>query len=141
MDLIHNEKHYVSLPAAAYTKAGGAVDGSVVNTQMAERVLIQAFSGDLGAQANVYPIELFECATSNGSFTAVADSDMIPISGAEPSFDQSIPESNSVKLFEYVGSKLYLKAHLDAPTGAGTGSGIVGVNIILGGLRHSVPTP
>jgi hypothetical protein len=139
MDLIHNEKHSVSLPAAAYTKAGGAVDGAEIDTFGAERVLIQALSGALGAQVNVYEIELTASDTAGAGHAAVPDAELI---GTEPTFNQAVAaDSNAVKLFEYVGGKRYVKANLKVPTGAGTGSGVVGANVILGGLRHSVLTP
>jgi hypothetical protein len=134
MDLYHNLLPKVSLPAAAYTKAGGAVEGAEVDRQGHERALVECFSGALGAQVNVYEVELVESDVSGSGFTAVADADLI---GTEPTFDQAAGESNVVKTFEYVGSKRYLKANLKAPTGAGTGSGIIGANIVLGDARHN----
>lgn len=148
MDLIHNNKRLVSLPAAVYSKAGGAITGAAVDTSLAERVLIEFGSGALGTQVNVYTLELVECDTIGGTYTPVADAQLIPISGAEAAAQleyhtspTTLDESNTIKTFEYVGEKLFLRANLIAPTGAGTGSGIVWANIILFGLRHSVLTP
>ncbi len=139
MDLIHNTQHFVSLPAAAYTKAGGAVDGAEIDTFGAERVLIQGISGALGVQVNVYELELTASDTPGSGHAAVADAELI---GAEPTFDQAVAaDANAAKLFEYVGGKRYLKVNLKAPTGAGTGSGVIGGNVILYGLRRSVLTP
>lgn len=134
MDLRNNLLSKVSLPAAAYTKAGGAVAGEPIDTAGYEKKLIECFSGALGAQVNVYEVEVTESDLSGSGFTAVADADLL---GSEPTFDQAAVESNTVKTLEYVGAKRYLKANLKAPTGAGTGSGVIGANIILGGGRHN----
>jgi hypothetical protein len=134
MDLRNNLLSKVSLPAAAYTKAGGAITGAAIDTAGFEKKLVECFSGDLGAQVNVYEVELTESDAAGSGFTAVADADLI---GTEPTFDQAAAESNTVKTFEYVGQKRYLKANLKAPTGAGTGSGVIGANIVLGGARHA----
>lgn len=148
MDLIHNLIPYVSLPIAAYTKSGGAVTGTPVDTQGAERKLILFIGGAIGTQVNIYTLEIQECDTVNGNFTPVADTDLIPISGAEAAAalqyattPVAIDNSNAIKMLEYVGSKRFIVANLIAPTGAGTGSGVVGALIILGGLRNSVETP
>lgn len=134
MNLYHNILSKVSLPAAAYTKAGGAVAGAAIDRQGFEKALVECFSGALGAEVNVYEIELTESDAAGSGFTAVAAADLL---GTEPTFDQAAAESNKVKTFEYIGSKRYLKANLKAPTGAGTGSGIIGANIILGNARHN----
>jgi len=148
MDLIHNTKHYVSLPAAVYAKSGGPVTGTPVDRFGSERALIQFFSAALGTQVNVYTLELVEADLIGGPYTAVDDAYMIPISGAEAAAQleyhtspSTLDESNTIKLFEYVGSKRFIGANLITPTGAGTGSGIVGAIIILAGLRNSVETP
>ena len=133
-DLHHNLLPKVSLPAAAYTKAGGAVLGTVIDLQGYDGALIEGFSGALGAQVNAYELELQHSDAAGSGFAAVDAADII---GTEPTFDQALSESDTVKTFSYIGAKRYLRVDLKAPTGAGTGSGVVGANIILGFPRHA----
>lgn len=132
-DLYHDLLPAVSLPAAAYTKAGGAVTGTVIDLQGFGGALIEGFSGALGAQVNVYELELQHSDAAGSGFAAVDAADII---GTEPTFDQALSESDTVKTFGYVGAKRYLRVDLKAPTGAGTGSGVIGANVIKGLPAH-----
>ena len=137
-DLHHNLLPKVSLPAAAYTKAGGAVLGTVIDLQGFDGALIEGFSGALGAQINSYELELQHSDAESTGFEAVEAADII---GAEPTFVHTdvpdLDESNTVKTFGYIGARRYLRVDLKVPTGAGTGSGVVGANVILGFPRHA----
>ncbi len=137
-DMRHEILPVVSLPAAAYSKAGGAIEGGAVNLAGFQGALIEFGSGALGTQVNVYEVEVVECDTVGGSYTAVADADLI---GTEPTLAYSsspaLDESNTVKTVAYIGSKQFIRANLKAPTGAGTGSGIVWANVIKGYARHN----
>ena len=139
MDLIHNEKHLVSLPAAAYTKAGGWVEGAEIDTFGAEGVLVQAVTGDLGDQVNVYEIELTASDTPGAGHVIAPDRELI---GTDPIFDQGVAEDHlAIKTMQYVGGKRYVKANLKAPTGVGDGGGFIGANILLFNLRNNLETP
>jgi hypothetical protein len=137
-DLRHSILPVVSLPAAARSKASGAVTGEAIDLASVEGALIEFFAGALGTEVNVYGIEIVECATVGGSYTAVADADLI---GTEPTLTYSsspaLDESNTVKTVAYIGSKQFIRVNLVAPTGSGTGSGIVGANVLKGFARHN----
>ena len=149
MDLIHNLIPYVSLPIAAYTKSGGAVTGTPVDTQGAERKLI-LFIG-VGHRDPGQHLHPGNPGVRHGERQLHArgrhrpDPDQRGRGGrGAPVRDNprgDIDNSNAIKMLEYVGSKRFIVANLIAPTGAGTGSGVVGALIILGGLRNSVETP
>jgi len=137
-DIYHDLLPEVSLPAAAYTKAGGAVTGNVIDLAGFDGAVIEAFSGALGAQINSYELELQESDAAGSGFAAVADADLV---GTEPTFVHTdapdVDDSSKVKTFGYIGAKRYLRVDLKVPTGAGTGSGVIGANIIKGRPRHA----
>jgi len=122
---------------AARTKAAGAVEGEVIDLQGFEGACIIGVAGALGAQVNTYEFQLMEGDDEDGDFSAVADVDLL---GSEPTFVQDgadTDESDSAKSFGYVGLKRYIRVDLKAPTGDGTGSGVVGALVIKGHPRHS----
>lgn len=137
-DLRHNLLPAVSLPAAVRAKSGGAVEGAAINLAGYEGALIEFFSGALGTEVNVYEVEIVECDAVGGTYTAVGADDLI---GTEPTLAYSsspaLDESNTAKTVGYIGSKQFIRANLKAPTGSGTGSGIVGANVIKGIARHN----
>ena len=137
-DLYHELLPVVSLPAAAYTKAGGAVEATAIDLAGFQGALIEFGAGALGAEINTYEVEIVECDTVGGTYTAVATADLV---GTEPTLTHTdapaLDESSVVKTVGYIGSKQFIRANLKVPTGAGTGSGIVWANVIKGYARHN----
>ena len=137
-DLYHELLPVVSLPAAEYTKAGGAVEASAINLAGFQGALIEFGAGALGAQINTYEVEIVECETVGGTYTAVAAADLV---GTEPTLTHTdapdLDESSTIKTVGYIGSKQFIRANLKVPTGAGTGSGIVWANVVKGFARHN----
>ena len=69
---------------------------------------------------------IYECSTSNGSFTSVADADLLPQASAEAAITLSAAGSSKIG---YKGSKRYLKIRL---YGTGHATGIVSAALVLG---------
>jgi hypothetical protein len=137
-DTFHNSLSEVSSKFAARTKAAGAVDGEVVDLAGFEGATIVCASGALGTQVNVYPYELKESDAPGSGFAAVAAADLL---GSEPSFEYATSpakdESDLPKSFGYTGAKRYVRLDLLAPTGSGTGGGILGGLVVKGSPRHA----
>ncbi|MCX6559847.1 MAG: hypothetical protein NTZ26_04970 [Candidatus Aminicenantes bacterium] len=135
-DMLHNIASTISSKFAARTKAAGAVTGEVIDLRGYNGARIDCISGALGAQVNDYEFEIKEADAAAGAFTAVADEDLL---GSEPTFtkDAETDESDTVKSLAYVGPKAFIQVNLKAPTGDGTGSGVLGAIVHKGFARHA----
>jgi len=123
-------------PVAIGTTGTGKTSG-VINRQGFAGVEFIFSYGAITATAAVFTPLLTECATSGGSYTSVADSDMIPNSGGEAAagIAAGTPRASGVnmnvtKRLGYRGSKQFLKVKLSSTATAGTP---VGVDAILYG--------
>jgi hypothetical protein len=135
-DMLHNILSVIGSKFAARSKAAGAVSGEIVDVRLFSGARINCISGSLGAELNVYEFELKEADAEDGEFTAVAAENLL---GSEPTFTKSaeVDESDTVKTFAYVGPKAFIRVDLKAPTGAGTGSGVLGAIVEKGFARHA----
>lgn len=79
----------------------------------------------------IYAIEIQECATSDGSFTAVAAADLI---GTEKT-GVTTTNDNAVYVVGYKGSKRYIR-YVITETGAGSTGGIMEVLVLKGCAAH-----
>jgi hypothetical protein len=70
---------------------------------------------------------LYECATAAGSYTDVADADIL---GTEPTISGV---SNTLYTFGYKGGKRFVKLNT---TGTGSGSGVIFGALIVRGLKR-----
>jgi len=109
--------------ATTTTTTGTAVD--LQNYESAE-ILVDA--GVITDGTHV--ISLTECATSGGTYTAVAAADLI---GTPPTLT-STAGGSSVQKFGYKGSKRYLKV-VSTVSGATTG-GVYGACVVRSNPRH-----
>lgn len=127
-DLVNQMDAVVAIAAVAIntdtTTASAAID-----MQGAEGALILMHSGVIagGDGANVYTPLITECDTSNGSFTAVADADLINTE-ASAVLDG---DTEGVKKIGYIGTKRYIKVSI-VSTAFTTAGGIAGALVLRG---------
>ena len=107
--------------------AGAKTGDAIVDTQGFERALIVIQSGALTVDM---PFQLMEGDASNLSdAAAVADADL---NGSEPTLLEAT--DNEIAVFEYIGTKRYLRVDTT------TGTGLASVSILLFKARHQ-PVP
>lgn len=118
------------------TTTGGAV--SLVGY---EEAMIVVHSATI--TAGTFTFSLTECATSGGSYTAVAAADVIcAATGSSANgcvLDTTAAHDNAVQIFKYIGSKGYIKVIC---TSASSANGVLGALVICQKPRHmGVATP
>lgn len=118
-------------------RTASANGDSYVDLQGYEGALIVIASGTI-TDGTSYEFELKECATSGGTYTAVADADLVsggPTAGdLEPTFLAA--QDDTVKWFGYSGSLRYIRIDLKTVVGSpSTGGEFVGL-VIKGLERH-----
>lgn len=121
-DLYHNLKAEHSLYPV--TLAGAANGDIGIDLQGYEGALVVCHTGLITVDVT---FELKECDTLAGTYTAVADADLL---GSEPTFANAT-EDNTVKTFGYIGSKRFIRVDAMA------GTGIAGAMIVKGIPRHA----
>jgi hypothetical protein len=127
-------------PQAIGTTGTGKTSG-VIDTKDYRGVEFIMEYGSVTATNAVITPTVLECSTSNGTFTSVADSDMLPSStqspGVAPEAYASLPQAatrtsgvskNTVAKLGYIGSQRYLKIKLASTVTAGP---IVSASAIL----------
>lgn len=105
--------------------AGGKLSGVLDRRGYDKAEFVFSYGATASAADTVTPV-IYECATSNGSFTSVADADLLPQTSAEAAV--TITAAGSSKL-GYIGTKRYLKIRL---YGTGHATGIVSAVLIAG---------
>jgi hypothetical protein len=99
---------------------------------------IEISYGTITATDAVFTALLTECATATGTFTSVADADLLGTE-ALAGLGAATPRAsgttmNVTKRLGYIGTKRYLKVKLSSTVTAGTP---IGVNVIRGHPRHA----
>jgi hypothetical protein len=131
----------VTPQAIGTTGAANGKTSGVIDTSGYRGVeFIIEYGSVTATNATIVPV-MKECSTSNGTFTSVADSDMLPSStqspGVAPEAYASLGQAaartsgstkNTVAKLGYVGSQRYLKIQLWSTVTAGP---IVGATAIL----------
>lgn len=111
--------------AVGTTGAGGGQLSAAIDRRGYESVeLIMNAGGSASAADTVTPI-VYECDTATGSFTSVADADLI---GDEAALTLATA-AGQAKSVGYRGNKRYLKLRL---YGTGTATALVGAAAVLG---------
>lgn len=95
--------------------------------------------GTAGATGDTITPVVLECETSGGTFTSVADSDLIGTEAgaglpAQATSRTSGVGKNLAKRLGYKGNKPFLKTRL---YGLGTATGLVAANVVLGNPRKA----
>lgn len=135
-DLYHSVKVVRAIfpQAVGTTGAGNGVTSPVIDMQGYESCLFDIGYGTAGATGDTITPVVFECATSDGTFTSAADADLIGTEAnaalpAEATSRTSGTGKNVAKKVGYKGGKRFLKLRL---YGLGTATGLVAANALLG---------
>lgn len=108
--------------------AGGSLSGVLDRRGYETAEFVFGYSTTASAADTIVPV-IYECATSNGSFTSVADADLLPSASAEAAITLS---AAGVSKIGYKGNKRYLKIRL---YGTGHATGIVSAALVLAGAN------
>lgn len=122
-DLYSNIKviHAISPQAVGTSGIAGGKLSAVLDRQGYDRVCFLYSSGASASVADTITPVVYECATTGGSFTSVADADL---NGTEAALTLTAAKSGKVG---YRGNKRYLKLRL---YGTGTATAIVGAVMV-----------
>lgn len=121
-DLVNNIKVVNAVNSAALT--GDSSESSAIDTAGFESVTVIAQMAAFTSGAG--KISISECDTSNGSFTAVAESDLI-------NAPESMAAAGAVSKVGYRGHKQFIKVKIAKDSAI---SATVGAVVILGNARH-----
>jgi len=137
----YNDLKLVSALAPQTINTNTTTDSAAIDLAGYESVLIMFASGTIGGATadNVLTPYITECATSDGSFTAVADADLIGASttGQEAAAAFNGTMDNTVTKIGYKGTKRYIKVSI-VSTSTTTAGGLISANAILG-AGHLLP--
>jgi len=125
----------VALASGAKAKASSPFTSAAIDLLGFDACMIVATSIALGTQVNTYTVTITDGATSAAADTPVAGY-LIGSIVHEYNSSPAVDTSSTVKLAAYVGGKRYIKVILTV-AGAGTGSGIVGIDVIRGHPKYS----
>lgn len=104
--------------------AGGKLSGVLDRRGYDKAEFVFSYGATASVADTITPV-IYECATSNGSFTSAASTDLLPQTGEAAI---AITAAGSSKL-GYIGTKRYLKIRL---YGTGHATGIVSAVLIAG---------
>lgn len=115
--------------------------GSAVSIAGYEEVNILVHSATI--TAGTFTFSLTECATSGGTYTAVAAADVVPAATGSSAngcvLDTTSTHDNAVQIFGYRGSQPYIKV---VCTSASSANGVLGALVFCTRARHQgVATP
>jgi hypothetical protein len=128
------------VPAAARTTT---TTGDAVNITGYEQVWIVVTSGTITDGTHTF--SLTECATSGGSYTAVAAANIIPAATGSSAngcvLDTTAAHDSAVQIFGYTGTQPYIKV-VCTVTGSPSTGGVYCATVLCGKARHQpVATP
>lgn len=140
---LHNSISAVRLiSAVAVGTTGTGKTGVILDKQGYRGVEFILDYGTVTATNAAFTVLLKECSTTNGTFTSVADADMLPQTGAEAAaaLGQAATRTSGVsknvtKRFGYIGSQRYTKIQVSSTITAGTPIGVTAI------LHHPMVGP
>lgn len=118
-DLVNNIKVVNAVNSDDSTDDSGK--SAAIDTAGFESVTVVAFGAE--------KISISECDTSNGSFTAVAESDLINV-------PEKMAAAGAVSKVGYRGHKQFIKVEITKDSATSATSATVGAVVILGNARH-----
>lgn len=124
-DLVNNIKVVNAVNSAALTD--DSFESAAIDTAGFESVTVIAQMSDFTSGAG--KISISECDTSDGSFTAVAESDLI-------NAPESMAAAGAVSKVGYRGHKQFIKVKIAKDSAISAISATVGAVVILGNARH-----
>jgi hypothetical protein len=137
-DLRHNVKAVRAISAVAIGTTGTGKTSGIIDRLGYQGVEFVFNYGTITATNAVFTPNLTECDTTGGSFTSVADVDMLGTEaaagiGATASRVSGVSK-NTNKQLSYLGAKRYLKVKVASTVTAGTP---VGVDALLHSPNHA----
>lgn len=125
--------------AVGTSGAGNGVTSPIIDRLGYESVLFDIAYGTAGATSDTITPVVFEADATDGSFTSVADADLIGTEAAAALPAQATARTSGVgknvsKKVGYKGIKRYCKLRL---YGIGTATGLVAANALLGHPLHA----
>lgn len=112
---------------------GGTVTGATVDLAGSESALILLDSGAATTPATVVIQEAPDSAGSPGAWTAVADTDLIGVTGNAAGVAQT---AASIVKVSYVGAQRFVRVNTTAGTAA-----LFSAEVVRGHLRYAGPQP
>lgn len=140
-DLHHNVTVARAISAVAIGTTGTGKTSNFIDRAGYQGVEFIFNYGTITATNAVFTPVLTECDTTGGTFTSVADADMIPNSGGEVAAGvgatatrTSGSSKNATRKLGYIGAKRYLKVKVASTVTAGTP---IGVDALLHSPNHA----
>jgi hypothetical protein len=141
---LHNQMEQVrSISPVAVGTTGTGKTGAIIDTQGYNGVEFLFDYGTVTATNAVFTATLLECDTTGGSFTSVADINMLPQTAAElgaglaaAATRTSGVSKNVTKRLGYIGSKRYVQPKVSSTVTAATP---IAVTAVLG-YPNNAPT-
>jgi len=125
----------IALAFAAKAKSGSPFTSSAIDLNGFEGCSLVFTAGALGTEINTYTLTV-----TDGATNAAADTPATALLGNAvhqyATTPTAIDTSSTVKISSYIGGKRFIKVILTV-AGSGTGSGVVGVDVIRGHPKHS----
>lgn len=138
-DLRSDYSGTIALASAAKAKSGSPFTSAAIDLNGFQGCMIVAAAGALGTEVDTYTVSLTDGATNAAADTPVAGYLIQSIVHQYATTPVGIDTSSTVKLASYVGGKRFIKVILTV-AGSGTGSGVIGINVIRGKAKYA-PTP
>lgn len=131
-DMYNSIKELIAIypRAVGTTGAANGVTSPIIDMQNYEKITFVYSAGGSASVADTVTPVVLECATTGGTFTSVADTDLL---GTEDALTLATA-AGQVNKIGYIGSKRYLKFKL---YGTGTATAIVAAHAVAG--PHLVP--
>jgi len=126
----------IALAFAAKAKSGSPFTSAAIDLNGFEGCMIVATAGALGTEVDTYTVSCTDGATNAAADTPVAGYLLGSAVHQYATTPVAIDTSSTVKLASYVGGKRWIKVILTV-AGSGTGSGVVGIDVIRGHPKYS----
>jgi hypothetical protein len=121
----------IALALAAKAKSGSPFTSSAIDLAGYDGCTLIFTAGALGTEINSYTISCTDGDTNTAASTPIVGYLLGSAVHSYHNVGGSDDTSNTVKVASYVGARRYIKVIVTV-TGAGTGSGIVGVTVLKG---------
>ena len=126
----------IALALAAKAKSGSPFTSAAIDLNGFSGCMIVATAGALGTEVNTYTVSCTDGATNAAADTPVSNYLIGSAVHQYATTPVAIDTSSTVKLAAYVGGKRWIKVILTV-AGSGTGSGVVGINVIRGKAKYA----
>ncbi len=139
-DLSSNINVISAVEPVAVGTTGTGKTSAAIDLQNYESAVVEVSYGAVTATAAVFTVALTEGATTGGSFTAVADADLVGTelaAGLAAAVRVDGSTEKVTKRVGYIGAQRYIKVQVSSTATAGTP---IGANVIRGNPRSHPAT-